>query len=183
MIIGELNSKVTSGLRSLPSWDFKVAIISAILVATSSTLLAAYNIGYVKGQDGFEAMSKIACSPGIYMNGDFLYKLNALHISITAGLIISAIGLWVRKAFSFLLSIIALVWICIIYIWWYLDTLHFIKNTEATEYTKLHDPFFHRMGMLYGATPWDTLVLVVVVILFLWQARILIKILRLSYQG
>lgn len=175
-----LKETLTSKLRRLSSWDFKLVLGIATLLTTAITFQVAYSLGYLNGQEAFAVALSAIRPPGIYTNFDFLHWLNAIHLGIAVGLIIATIGLWSRRAAGFLFSMLALLWVCIVYVWWYQGTQHFLKNIEVTEYTRLHDPFFREMGMLRGASRWDILVLLVAMTLLLWQLRTLVAILRSS---
>lgn len=176
----KLNSNLTSSLHCLSSWDFKLVLGIVTLLATASAFQGAYSLGYTNGQEALDVALSATYPPGIYTNFDFLHWLNAMHIGIAVGLIVATIGLWSRRATGFLFSILALVWVCMVYAWWYRGTLHFLKNIEVTEYTKLHDPFFKEMGILRGASRWDVLILLMAVTLLLWQLKTLLRILRSS---
>jgi len=175
-----LSEKLTGHLRSLSSWDFKLALGIVTMLTTISSFHVVYSSGYLNGQEALALSLSNIHPPGIYTNFDFSHWLNAIHIWIAVGLIIATLGLWSRKAAGFLISLIALLWVCFVYLWWYRETLHFLKNIEVTEYTKLHDPFFKQLGMLRGASQLDVLVLLVCVALVLWQLRTLLGIRKSS---
>jgi hypothetical protein len=164
MVITKLKDKATRGSYYSLSWDAKVVMCIVIIITAISTLRVTYDIGYLKGQEDFEALLSITSPPGIYTNFDFPYWLNAIHIWVTLGLIVSTAGLLFRKVFGLFLSTLALIWVCIVYAWWYLDTLNFLENTEATEYTRMHDPVYE--SMFRGATWGDVTVLIIVIVIF-----------------
>lgn len=172
----ELNERLTRWLHRLSPWDFKLVLGIATVVTTASVLQLVYSVGHLNGQEALEISLRSNNLPGIYTNFDFAYWLVATHVAITVGLVIATIGLWSKKLIGFLLSMVALLWVCIVYVWWYRETLHFLKNIEVTEYTRLHNPYFRDMGILRGASRWDLLVLIATVLLLLWHLRMLLGI-------
>ncbi|MGH9898627.1 MAG: hypothetical protein ACRD4L_07245, partial [Pyrinomonadaceae bacterium] len=75
-----------------------------------------------------------------------------------------------------------LIWAGLVYVWWYFNSIAFLRNKEVSSYAGLNQPDFPHAGGLREATGWDMVVLAVVIALFLWQFLILIKILRPSYR-
>jgi hypothetical protein len=121
----KLVSKLSYELQLESSWDFRLAVGIASLVAIISALSLTYNAGYLNGQDKYETLYRTTCNTCTYITdgGNFFHTLNALHLGITLALIIGAVGLLSRKVIGLFLSLIASISIFGIYIWWYLDTL------------------------------------------------------------
>lgn len=89
-------------------------------------------------------------------------------LSIEIALIVAAIGMVSRKISGLLVSLIALVWVVIEYIGWYVWTKQAIVAAGLTELPS----GIPQAWKLAGATPWNLVVLVVTVFLFLWEARL-----------
>lgn len=174
----KFNETLTGNLRCLSSWDLKLSLGVISLVTAAIAFQVVYSVGYVNGREALAVALSAIGPPGVYTNFDFLHWLNILHVGIALGYIMATLGLWSRRAFGFFFSILGLLSVCIVYVWWYQGTQHFLKNSEVTEYTKLHDPFFTEMGMLRGASWWDLLVLLVAMMLLLWQLKTLLGITR-----
>jgi hypothetical protein len=174
----KLISKLSYGLQLESSWDFRLAVGIATLVATISTIFLAYKFGYVGGQEEFETLYRASCTNCIYLiDGNSFHTLNALHVDITLALIIGAAGLWLRKIIGLFLSLIASISIFGIYIWWYLDTLHFLRYTIEVP---MNDPYYKEVGLLHGALSWDWVILIVAIVLFTWELKTLMRTLRNS---
>jgi hypothetical protein len=172
-------TKLSCDLQLRLCWDFGLAISLSTFIAGTSTLFIAYSLGYVEGQDKFETLYRTTCNTCINITGggNFFHTLNALHLGITLALIISAVGLWSRKVIGLFLSLIASISIFGIYIWWYLDTLHFLRYTVEVP---MNDPYYKEVGLLHGALSWDRVVLIVAIVLFTWELKTLMRTLRNS---
>jgi hypothetical protein len=136
-------------------------------LAMASVLFLLYNIGYAKGY-------KEAPYGSVVSDFDFPHWLNRLHFGITTGLIAASIGLWFRTVRGLFLSVAGLTFVFTAYAWWYLRTKAYLANSEVTEYTRLHDPYYRNL-IFHGGTLWDTLVLIVTLLLFIWIAIALLK--------
>ena len=172
----DLNRKVTSSLHALSAWDLGVAFTVAVLTAVISALFVAYDRGYEDGQDYVRALYSQAWASG----SSFSRILNNWRISIVVALVISAIGLWSHKAIGFLFSALALMWIGLVYLWWYFDSLAYLRGAEISDYSQLNIPNYPHVGALRLARWWDVVVLVVAVAIFAWQVKTLISIFRTS---
>jgi hypothetical protein len=174
----KLASRLSCGLQLESCWDFSLAIGLSTFIAVLSTLFIAYSFGYVEGRDKLETMSLDTCNTCMHMfdGGNFYRTLNALHLGVTLALIIVAVGLWLRKVSGLFLSLIGSISIFGIYIWWYFDTLHFLKNAEVP----IDSPYYKEVGLLHGALSWDWVVLIVAIVLFAWGLKTLMRTLRNS---
>ena len=101
-----------------------------------------------------------------------------MHAVITLGLTLAAIGLWTRKAGGFLLASAALTSVCGAYVWWYFETLYFLRAIEVTEYRKATNPFYRNMGLLRAASQLDLVILLVATLVlfladqnFIWRTE------------
>ena len=147
-------------------------VVSAI--AAISFLLLVYGIGFSAGYEASPAGNPIS-------DFDHYRWLNLLHLPITIGLVGVAVGLWQNHLRGLVIAGIGSVCVLAVYGWWYARTLAFVMNSEATEYTKAHDPFFKRLVFL-GATWWDFVVLVVAFLLLGWVAIATLRSLRVPRQ-
>lgn len=167
-----LNDKLSGGLRALSSWDFTVAVGLIFLVTVSSVLYAVYELGYINGKETGDLHSQASIS-----HADFPQFLNSLHVVIATTLVVGAVGLWSRRVGGFFLCAFALLWVQIVYVWWYFNSLAFLRNSEVSSFSELPE-IQHVLG-LQGAAWWDLVVLVVTITLLLWQAKTLIATIRL----
>lgn len=173
---GDLNKKLMKRCENLVSWDYKLALAVINLAAAAALVQLIFSIGYLSGQ---ETLANIV-QPEPYTNFDLAYWLNRMHAVITLGLTLAAIGLWTRKAGGFLLSSAALTCVCGAYVWWYFETLYFLRAIEVTEYTKATNPFYRNMGLLRAASQLDLVILLIAALILFWQIRTLFGALKLS---
>jgi hypothetical protein len=140
------------------TWQLKLVRICSIVMSMSNVVLLIYRIGYASGFDAAQfALSDF----------DFYHWLNRLHFGITMGFIVSAVGLWIDKIRGLLVSAIGLLGVTTIYVWWYLKTQLYVINSEVTEYTRLHDPYYRRL-IFHGANWWDMFVLALTLTILIW---------------
>ncbi|HSD45253.1 MAG TPA: hypothetical protein VLB87_01475 [Pyrinomonadaceae bacterium] len=173
---GDLNKKLMKRCENLASWDYKVALAIVNLAALVAIGQLIFSVGYLSGQETLANTAR----PEIYTNFDLYYWLNRMHAVIAFGLALAAVGLWIRKAGGFLLSSAALTSVCGAYVWWYFETLYFLRQTEVTEYTRATNPFFRDMGLLRAASQVDLVILFVAAAVLLWQLRTLFGAFKLS---
>ena len=171
-------------IRRLPKedgleWQFKIAFLITLLVVVASALLLAYDLGWLRGREDLQALSAVSLPPGVFTNSDLLYMLNRYHVSITAGLAITCFGfgfgLWTRRRIALLICLLGSAWVGLTYTSWYRTTVAFVRNTEATEYAKQHDPFLRDVGMLLGGSGWDLAVLAIDLLLLVWLLVAILK--------
>ena len=122
--------------------------------------------------------------PSLPPNIPFLRQLNwALSFEgdnfllVIIALVCSSVGLWSRRVFGFLLSMIALMCLAGTYILWYLATLSTMEMYGAKDFSQLQDQQQHLLP-LHNATWWDIVVLGVALIVFIWQVAMLRRILK-----
>lgn len=87
-------------------------------------------------------------------------------LMIELALVVAAVGGLARKVSGLLLSLVALIWVGVEYIWWFIWT----KRTIAAAGLSELPAGLPQAGNLAGATSWNLVVLVVVVLLFIWEA-------------
>jgi len=94
-----------------------------------------------------------------------------MHIRIGLALLISVVGLSSRRVVGLLLSALALVWVCVEYLTWYFWSIRLKSNAglESFPASVTH------ASNLYGATPWNAVVLVLVIVALSWEIGRLIK--------
>lgn len=157
------------------STDFNIALgLIGVAVVISVTYLA-YNWGYVSGHDELEVVYRSSGQPTITASGIYYpHILNAWRLNITGALIISIICLWSRKRLGVILSSLMLIWSGFIYLWWYINSLAYLRGAEVSSYDQIITNFPH-VGGLRGATWFDITVLILVVISFAWHLRILLR--------
>jgi hypothetical protein len=161
---------LTDGLRSLWSWDYRVALSVAVIAASVSALRITFNLGYNYGIFKYTELTHATCCVGF---------LESYLIAVTAGLLISAVGLWSQRAAGFFLSLLGLVWIGIVYSLWHISTLSIMYKADIQDFSHFPDQQQHLLT-LDSATWWDLVVLSVVITLFIWQIKTLVVILRTS---
>ena len=137
-----------------------------IILAVANVIFLIYRVGYAGGYDA-------APSGAAVSDFDFYHWLTRLHFGITIGLVVSAVGLWLNTARGFLIAVLGLLGVGVVYARWYVQTKTYIRNSEITEYVRLHDPYFRKL-MLHGGTWWDFLVLAIAFLIFCWVAVALV---------
>ena len=95
-------------------------------------------------------------------------------LMIELALLIAAVGLLCRNVTGLVLSLVALVWVIIEYVWWFIWTRRTIAAAGLAELPSGMPQAWN----LAGATAWNLVVLVVAVCLFIWQARVIRETLR-----
>jgi hypothetical protein len=95
-------------------------------------------------------------------------------LMIELALLIAAAGMLCRNVTGLMLSLVALIWVVIEYVWWFIWTKQTIAAAGLAE---LPSGIPHAWN-LAGATAWNLVVLVVAVCLFIWQARVTRETLR-----
>lgn len=167
MLINKPFRKLTHGLRSHSSSDFRVALGIAIFTTGVSILRVSFDLGY------YYDVFKCYDSPRLLCSMSFE---DSHLIAITLGLFISVIGLWSRRATGFFISLLALIWTWRIYLYWHTATLSEMRKNGLTEFSQLGNQKQHVL-VLTNAAWWDLVVLSVTIILFIWQIKTLIMIL------
>ncbi len=169
-----MRSKLTEKIRAASSKEHALAMSLAAATATGSVIFVAYGIGYVKGHDDLEAMYIQSCPSYIWAShADFPHTKNLWHLNIAAAFVVSAACLWRRSFISYILSALATVWVGLVFVWWYLSSVSFLRSLEISDYSQLNVPNFQHIGMFRGAIWWDMVTLAAAGILFLWVTRVL----------
>lgn len=167
---GKLNEKI----RAASAKEHAVALSVAAMTAIGSILFVAYGIGYVKGHDELEAMYIKSCPSYVWASHmNFPDVKNFWHLNIAVALVISAVCLWWRSFISYVISALAAVWVSLIFVWWYFDSVAFLRSFEISDYSQLNVPDFQHIGMFRGAIWWDMVTLVIASTLFLWVIKVL----------
>jgi hypothetical protein len=147
------------------SWHFQLIRALALLLAFTSSIMLLYEIGFARGYDAASASVS---------DFDFYHWLSRLHLSITLGLIITAVGLCFNKMRGLWLSAFGLLCVIAVYAWWYAKTKTYIANLEPTANTRLHDPYYGKL-FFHGATFWDLFVFVLTLSMLIGVVAAIVK--------
>jgi hypothetical protein len=138
------------------SKDHTVGLILTFLIAETSVMYTCYWAGHTEG---------VRESGG--MLADLPYTLNGFHIVISFCLGLSFVGLWLRRGWGLIISSLALVPILVTYGYWHFMTVKYLSELRNNQ--ELYRRVQQEVGFFLGATKWDFVVLVLVVLLLLWQ--------------
>lgn len=164
MRLNDLKSKAAIS----PVWGYKPALDLVTLIAVVSALRLSFNLGYY--YRAFECTLSAGIGCPLTLLGSFL-------LGTTAGLVVLAIGLWLRRGAGLWLSLSALFWEIILYVQWYRATRWIIGVAEVPDFWHLPNQQ-QRLLPLNDATWWDILVLAVVILLLVWHIKTLGPFLR-----
>jgi hypothetical protein len=147
-------------------------LLSAMLaIAIVNTITIIYDIGYIQGAEAMYLLGEHFESS----HGSWPYTISAVRGVITVFYFFCAWCLWSRIRHHLVLSILALLLIVLCYVWWYFDSLMFLRRLEISDYSQLNMSGFQHAGGFRGAIWWDMLILAITALLLLWQLRTLIK--------
>src|SRR4051812_15785490 len=107
--------KLADHLNSLPPSDMNFARCTAAVAATLQ--VSSFGNEMYQTHKLFEAGSAPLIDP----------TFTWMHLGIAASLLISAVCLWPRKAFAFLVSAAGLMWVLVEYVRWYIWTRRVIE--------------------------------------------------------
>ena len=147
------------------SYDYVLASIFAFLVAQGSVIYTCYWIGHTEG---------IRESGG--MLADLPYTLDGLHIVITFCLGLCFVGLWSRRTWGLVISLVALAVLVATYGRWRLMTVKYLS--ELRNNPQLYRRVQQEVGWFHGASNWDLIVLALATALLLWQLFKLTKMIQ-----
>lgn len=136
--------------------DYTASLLIAFLVTLGSCLYTSYHIGRI---DGIQ-------SAGGFIT-EFPYAVSTLHIWISAALIVCTIALWSRRVVGLVVSFLALLSVCLIYVLWYLRTLKYLRELGAN--ASVYYSIYEAVGFFHGGTGFDFAVLIIVVCLTVWH--------------
>lgn len=101
-----------------------------------------------------------------------------MHIRIALALLLSMVSLWSRRVIGLFLSVLALAWIGGEYIGWYIWSVRIKSNADIENF-----PLSVRQALnLYGASAWNIVVLVLVIMVLVWTTVCLIRIAKSQQQ-
>ena len=149
----------------------KFALVLIVLAASISALRTSYDKGYLTCANSEAYLSGMGI---LSRHGDYRLDVNHLHLQITVCLLICALGLWLRRPISLLLSLLALMWIGNIYLGWYLNTSAFMVEQEITDFSLLQGSGKQHLIALREGTWWDLAVLMLVIAASVWLVKRLI---------
>jgi hypothetical protein len=173
MSTNRLLQKLTSNESVRSTFALKLALPVLVLAASISALRTSYDKGYLTCANSDAYLSGIGI---LSRHGDYRLDVNELHLQITICLLIGAIGLWLRRPSSLLLSLLALTWIGTLYLRWYLDTSLFMREQEISDFSLLQGAGKQHWIPLREGTWWDFVVLVLVMALSVWLVKRLIQV-------
>jgi hypothetical protein len=158
-------------------WGFRVALTAIVLMASVSALRLSFNLGY-----HYELF--LCVYPSLSPDAPFFTQLKwALSFEgekfllVTLALVFAALGLWTRRVFGFLISLIALACLAGIYLLWYRATLSMMETIGFKDFSQWTIQPQHILP-LAEATWWDIVVLGAALLVFIWQAVMLKRILK-----
>ena len=155
------------------SWAMKLALAAVVVVTSLSALRVAYNRGYVISSSSPEYLASL----GVFSHhGDFLAQLNILHLQITIGCLVCALGISFRRPLGLLLSLVGLAWAGTIYAVWYWSTLDFMVEQEIPKFDLLQGPGKQHLLALREGTWWDIGLLIFVIVVAWWLLKNLFRI-------
>ena len=152
--------------RATLSRDHTVGLILTFLIAQTSVMYTCYWAGHTEG---------VRESGG--MLADLPYTLNGLHIVISFCLGLSFAGLWLRRGWGLILSLLALFSVVATYGYWHFMTVKYLS--ELLNNIALYRRVQQEVGFFHGATKWDLVVLAFVAILVLWH---LVRLTKMTLQ-
>jgi len=180
MLNNEIREKVNRGLHNLQPVDFGVALGLTALATILSAGMFVYYWGYRNGWDDFSIICKI---PPLASKHSNLSLSSFLRLTVTMALTLSGIALWSRRVTGFFISVFALLWIAIAYVWWYLNSLAFMEAMEISDYSQVEVSNFKHIGILYDATWLDIVILTIAAFVFIWHIKSLIQMLKHSLSA
>jgi len=148
------------------SLDHRAALALAFLIAQASVMYTCYWVGHTEG---------VRESGG--MLTDLEYTLDGLHIVISFCLGLSVVGLWLRRGWGLILSLLAFFSVVATYIYWHFMTVKYLS--ELLNNMALYRRVRQEVGYFLGATKWDFVVLILVVILLVWH---LVRLTRMALE-
>jgi hypothetical protein len=175
LIISKLNERLGDTLHAISPRGYKLALSVTALTCALNALWVTYQIGFSYGRAG----CGYPCTSG---HQDFTQLL--IQLRITIALTVVVFGLFSRRPAGFLISALALAYVAAEYLWWYFDSLRWLKEVGVEDFSKLPAPHeIQYAGNLYGATWWDLVVLAVAIILFTWEMKVLLRTLTTSQSS
>ena len=88
-----------------------------------------------------------------------------MHLRISIALVVILVSLLMRRLIGLCLSVVAVVWLGLEYMWWFVRSARMKANAGLEAFPQSVPHAFS----LYGATPWNAVVLVLVVAVFTWE--------------
>jgi hypothetical protein len=145
--------------------DHGIGFVLTLILAQASVMYTCYWAGHTEG---------VRDSGGFLT--EFPYTLIGLHIAISFCLTVCAAGLWLRRVWGLVISMLALLSVLVTYGYWHFTTVKYLRELQND--MVLYKRVQQNVGWFHGATKWDFVVLVLVVILLLWHVVRLSKMMR-----
>jgi hypothetical protein len=149
----------------------RIILSITLMIALINILIIIYSIGYIQGWNAMFLLGEHFESS----HGSWPYSITALRGINTLFYVLCAWCLWSRMKHHLILSILTLLSVGLCYLWWYFDSLMFLRRLEVSNYSQLHLPGLKHAGGLREATSWDMFVLTITILMLLWQLRKLLK--------
>jgi hypothetical protein len=157
-------------LRSFTGLKFRALLIGFSILIGVNVVRICLDVGYYNHAFKCSESTDLFC--GVTFRDSYL-------AGITAGLAFSVICLWSRRAIGFLLSLLALVWVGVNYIFWYLGTLSIMRANGIESFKKMPDQDQY-VFTLNNASQWDVIVMLIVLGFIVWQGHILMQVFKVT---
>jgi hypothetical protein len=131
--------------------------LAALLVCTA-------NLAWIIYQEG-PLVVELSNGMMAYINPS--HVLTNKRMAIGLALIISLIGLIVRRLSGLFVSSLALIFGVIIYVSWLQFSVAIVRNAESLSFSKIE-----HLAFLYNANWWDISVLSMIMVLSIWELKI-----------
>jgi hypothetical protein len=155
--------EMTTGLRGLPRGDLRFAFgFAAVILILHVCSLAAQL--YRLDRDDLPILRVL-----------FVPRL---LVVLAIMILVSAIGLWTRKAEGFFTSMVALLGVHAAYLLWYWNSRQILASYISNSFFQLHPEFVpHPILRLIGAQGWNLVVLAMAAALLIRETKTLVVIL------
>jgi hypothetical protein len=150
-------------LRKLPLRDLNIAIGVAILAATLNSLWVIREL--------YETHQMLSRASAHGMTVCFSPDYHLMFIRMVIALMTGVILLCSRRIIGLCFSALALLWVLLEYLSWYVWSQ---KLLEITERENFPEGMQHALGMS-GATRWNAALLAIVGALFVWELKTIVS--------
>ncbi len=159
---------LTDARRAFPTRGYKAALGVVALTSVVSSLRLSFTLGYKYGVFKSLGGNHTSCCVGF---------AESYLVTITIGLAVAAIGLWLQRRMWFFLSALASFCVLAAYVLWYFSTQAMLGRMEVEDFFQLPNQGQHMFALL-DASWWDLIVLATTTLLFIWQLRALLVVNR-----
>ena len=148
------------------TWPYKLALAIACAAAAMDVVSVAYNSGYLACSNSSASLS---CMGFMDRHGTYLSYINAIRAEITGGLLLSVIGIYLKRHSGLLISALGLIAVLLIYAHWYQKTIADMRELEVPSFNQLQGSGFQRMIPLRYGTWLDVIILGAAAVLLVWH--------------